>query len=52
MTVTATESTASDSEAAYFEADETVKDSDSIDMIPAESEEVAEPESDDIDAYK
>ena len=51
MTVTATESTASDSEAAYFEADETVKDSDSIDMIPAESEEVAEPESDDIDAF-
>lgn len=43
MTVTATESTASDSEAAYFEADETVKDSDSIDMIPAES--------DDIDAF-
>ncbi len=51
MTVTATESTASDSEAAYFEADETVKDSDSIDMIPAESEEVAEPESYDIDAF-
>lgn len=51
MTVTATESTASDSEAAYFEADETVKDRDSIDMIPAESEEVAEPESDDIDAF-
>lgn len=51
MTVTATESTASDSEAAYFEADETVKDSDSIDMIPAESEKVAESESDDIDAF-
>ena len=51
MTVTATESTASDSEAAYFEADETVKDRDLIDMTPAESEEVAEPESDDIDAF-
>lgn len=51
MTVTATESTASDSEAAYFEADETVKDRDLIDMTPAESEEVVEPESDDIDAF-
>lgn len=51
MTVTATESTASDSEVAYFEADETVKDRDLIDMTPAESEEVAEPESDDIDAF-
>ena len=51
MTVTSTESTASDSEAAYFEADETVKDRDLIDMTPAESEEVAEPESDDIDAF-
>lgn len=51
MTVTATESTSSDSKAAYFEADETVKDRDLIDMTPAESEEVAEPESDDIDAF-
>ena len=33
------------------EADETVKDRDLIDMTPAESEEVAEPESDDIDAF-
>ena len=47
MTVTATESTASDSEAAYFEADETVKDSDSIDMIPADNEEAAETGSND-----
>lgn len=51
MTVTATESTASDSEAAYFEADETVKDSDSIDMIPAESEEVAGIGSNDAEAF-
>ena len=47
MTVTATESTASASEAASVEADATVKDSNSIDMTPAESEEVAEPGSND-----
>ena len=51
MTVTATDSTASASEAASVEAGETVKDRDLIDMTPAESEEVAEPESDDIDAF-
>ena len=51
MTVTATESTVGASEAASVEADATVKDRDSIDMTPAESEEVAEPESDDIDAF-
>lgn len=50
MTVTATESTSSDSKAESVEADATVKDRDLIDMTPAESEEVAEPESDDIDA--
>ena len=51
MTVTAAESIIENYEAASGETDETVKDSDSIDMIPAESEEVAEPESDDIDAF-
>lgn len=51
MTVTATESTSSDSKAESIEADATVKDRDLIDMTPAESEEVAEPESDDIDAF-
>ena len=42
MTVTATESTASASEAASVEADETVNDSDLIDMTPPDSEEIAE----------
>lgn len=51
MTVTATDSTASASEAASVEAGATVKDRDLIDMTPVESEEVAEPESDDIDAF-
>lgn len=51
MTVTATESTVGASEAASVEADATVKDRNLIDMTPAESEEVAEPESDDIDAF-
>lgn len=51
MTVTATESTSSDSKTESVEADATVKDRDLIDMTPAESEEVAEPESDDIDAF-
>lgn len=51
MTVTATDSTASASEAASVEAGATVKDRDLIDMTPAESEKVAEPESDDIDAF-
>lgn len=51
MTVTATESTSSDSKAESVEADATVKDRDLIDRTPAESEEVAEPESDDIDAF-
>ena len=51
MTVTATDSTASASEEASVEAGATVKDRDLIDMTPAESEEVAEPESDDIDAF-
>lgn len=51
MTVTATESTSSDSKAESVEADATVKDRDLIDMTPAESEKVAEPESDDIDAF-
>ena len=51
MTVTATESTASDFKAASFEADETVKDSDSIDMIPSDSEEAAETGSDDAEAF-
>ena len=51
MTVTATESTASDSEAASVEVDETVKDRDLIDMTPSDSEEVAETESDDTDAF-
>lgn len=51
MTVTATESTVGASEAASVESDATVKDRDLIDMTPAESEEVAEPESDDIDAF-
>lgn len=47
MTVTATESTASDSEAASVEADETVKDSNSIDMTPSDSEAAAETGSND-----
>lgn len=51
MTVTATDSTASASEAASVEAGATVKDRDLIDMTPVESEEVAESESDDIDAF-
>lgn len=51
MTVTATESTASDFKAASFEADETVKDSDSIDMIPSDSEETAETGNDDEEAF-
>lgn len=51
MTVTATESTASDSEAASVEADETVNDSDLIDMIPSDSEETAETGSDDAEAF-
>lgn len=51
MTVTATESTSSDSKTESVEADATVKDRDLIDMTPAESEKVAEPESDDIDAF-
>ena len=51
MTVTATESTASDSEAASVEADETVNDSDLIDMIPSDSEEAAETGSDDAEAF-
>lgn len=51
MTVTATESTASDFKAASSEADETVKDSDSIDMIPSDSEEAAETGNDDAEAF-
>lgn len=51
MTVTATESTASDSEAASVEADETVNDSDLIDMIPSDSEKAAETGSDDAEAF-
>lgn len=51
MTVTATESTASDSEAASVEADETVNDSDLIDMIPSDSEEAAETGCDDAEAF-
>ncbi|MBS4908245.1 MAG: Cna B-type domain-containing protein [Ruminococcus sp.] len=51
MTVTATESTASDSEAASVEADETVNDSNSIDMTPPDSEEAAETGSDDAEAF-
>ena len=51
MTVTATESTASDSEAVSVEADETVNDSDLIDMIPSDSEEAAETGSDDAEAF-
>ncbi len=51
MTVTATESTASDSEAASVEADETVNDSDLIDMILSDSEEAAETGSDDAEAF-
>ena len=51
MTVTATESTASDSEAASVEAGTTVKDRDLIDMTPAESEEAAETGSDDAEAF-
>lgn len=51
MTVTAAESTASDSEAASVEADETVNDSGLIDMIPSDSEEAAETGSDDAEAF-
>ena len=51
MTVTATESTASDSEAESVEADATVKDRDLIDMTPADSEEAAETGSDDAEAF-
>ena len=51
MTVTAAESTASDSEAASVEADETVNDSDLIDMIPSDSEEAAETGSDDAEDF-
>ena len=51
MTVTATESTASDSEAVSVEVDETVNDSDLIDMIPSDSEEAAETGSDDAEAF-
>lgn len=51
MTVTATESTASASEAASVEADETVNDSDLIDMIPSDSEKAAETGSDDAEAF-
>lgn len=47
MTVTATESTASASEAASVEADATVKDSNSIDMTLPDSEEAAETGSND-----
>lgn len=47
MTVTATESTSSASEAASVEADATVKDSNSIDMTPPDSEEAAETGSND-----
>ena len=47
MTVTATDSTARASEAASVEADATVKDSNSIDMTPPDSEEVAETGSND-----
>lgn len=47
MTVTATDSTASASEAASVEADATVKDSNSIDMTPPDSEEAAETGSND-----
>lgn len=47
MTVTATESTASASEAASVEADAAVKDSNSIDMTPPDSEEAAETGSND-----
>ena len=51
MTVTATDSTASASEAASVEAGATVKDRDLIDMTPAESEEAAETGSDDAEAF-
>lgn len=51
MTVTATDSTASVSEAASVEAGATVKDRDLIDMTPAESEEAAETGSDDAEAF-
>ena len=47
MTVTATESTSSDSKAESVEADATVKDSNSIDMTPPDSEEAAETGSND-----
>lgn len=51
MTVTATESTSSDSKAESVEADETVNDSDLINMIPSDSEEAAETGSDDAEAF-
>lgn len=51
MTVTATDSTASASEAASVEADATVKDKDLIDMTSADSEEAAETGSDDAEAF-
>lgn len=51
MTVTATESTSSDSKTESVEADATVKDRDLIDMTPAESEKVAETGSDDAEAF-
>lgn len=51
MTVTATDSTASASEAASVEAGATVKDRDLIDMTLAESEEAAETGSDDAEAF-
>ena len=47
MTVTATDSTASASEAASVEAGATVKDRDLIDMTPPDSEEAAETGSND-----
>ena len=47
MTVTATESTSSDSKAESVEADATVKDSNSIDMTPPDNEEAAETGSND-----
>lgn len=51
MTVTATESTSSDSKVESVEADATVKDRDLIDMTPADSEEAAETGSDDAEAF-
>ena len=47
MTVTATESTSSDSKVESVEADATVKDSNSIDMTPSDSEAAAETGSND-----